>query len=90
CQKYVFTRRKRFSEGREDVGDYECPERRCISRTEENLEKYNCRLGFRMITKFVNIDEDIAWKIFREDLSMTKVCAKMSPRILAPAEKTSQ
>jgi hypothetical protein len=40
-----------------------------------------------MIAEMVNIDKETVRQVLREDLNMTKVCAKMVPRLLTPKQK---
>jgi transposase len=89
----VFEWHKRFSEGREDVKGDERPGRPCTSKTNENVEKIEKivrigrRLSIRMIAEMVNIDKETVRHVLHEDLNMTKVCAKMVPRLLTPEQK---
>jgi hypothetical protein len=60
----VFEWHKRFSDGRGDVEDDECPGRPCTSKTNENVEKIEqivridrC-LSIRMIAETVNVDKE--------------------------------
>jgi hypothetical protein len=92
----VFEWHKRFSDGCEDVEDDERPGRPCTSKTNENVEKIeqivriDHRLGIRMIAEMVNIDKETVKQVLHEDLNMTKVCAKMVPRLLTPEQKENR
>jgi hypothetical protein len=92
----VFEWHKRFSDGHEDVKYDEHPGRPCTSKTNENVGKIELivrtdrRLSIRMIAEMVNIDKLTVRQVLHEDLNMTKVCAKMVPRLLTPEQKENR
>jgi histone-lysine N-methyltransferase SETMAR len=43
-----------------------------------------------MIALMVNIDKETVRQVLHEDLNMTKVCAKMVPRLLTPEQKENR
>jgi hypothetical protein len=44
-------------------------------------------LGVRAVAEKVNLDREIVRRILTEELNMTKVCAKMVPKILSDEQK---
>jgi len=58
----VFELVKWFKEGREEIGDYQCPARPNTSKTDANIEKVgetvrqNHRLNIRAVAVLINID----------------------------------
>jgi hypothetical protein len=43
-----------------------------------------------MIAEMVNIDKETVRQVLHEDLNMTKVCAKVVPRLLTPEQKENR
>ena len=92
----VFEWHKRFCEGREDVEDDERSGRPCTSKTDENVQKVeeivrnDRRLSIRMIAEMVHIDKETVRQILHDNLNMTKVCAKVVPRLLTPDQKENR
>jgi histone-lysine N-methyltransferase SETMAR len=92
----VFEWHKRFCEGREDVEDDDRSGRPCTSKTDENVQKVeeivrnDRRLSIRMIAEMVHIDKETVRQILHDNLNMTKVCAKVVPRLLTPDQKENR
>lgn len=90
----VFEWHKRFSAGREDVGDDPKSGRPSTSRTEANIEKVkelirsDRRLTIRMMAEHLGLDKETVRSILVDDLGMRKICAKMVPRLLTDDQKT--
>jgi len=47
------------------------------------------RLGVRAVAEEVNLDKESVRRILREELNMSKVCAKMVPKLLSDEQKES-
>jgi hypothetical protein len=90
---HVFEWHKRFSEGRESVKDDDRPGRPRTALNDDNIEKVrhvirkDRRLGVRAVAEKVNLDRESVLRILTEELNMTKVCAKMVPKILSDEQK---
>ncbi|XP_042243085.1 protein GVQW3-like [Homarus americanus] len=91
----VFAWHKRFSECRETVKDDDRPSRPRTAVTDDNIEKVrdvvrkNRKLGVRAIAEKVNLDRESVRRILTEELNMTKVCAKMVPKMLTDEQRAS-
>ena len=89
----IFEWHKRF---REDVEDDPRSGRPTTSRTNENVEHVrekvprDRRLTVRMIADELNMNSERVWRIITEDLGMSKVCAKMVPRLLNDGQKKNR
>jgi len=85
----VFEWFKRFKEGREEIGDDQCPGRTSTSEIDANIEKVgeivrqNRRLSIRAVAEFINITKETV----RQILHKKKVCSEMVPRLLTPEQK---
>ena len=77
----VFEWHKLFSEGRESAKD-DRPSRPRTVVTDDNTEKVrdvirkDRRLDVRAVAEEVNLDRESVRRVLREELNMTKVCAK--------------
>ena len=75
----VFEWHKRFSTGREDVGDGPKSGRSSTSRIEANIEKVkelirsDRRLTIRMMAEQPGLDKKSVWSILVDDLGMRKI-----------------
>ena len=47
----------------------------------------DCRLTVRMIADELGMNSERAWRITTKDLGMSKICAKMVPRLLKVGQK---
>ena len=89
----VFEWFKRFKEGREEIGDDQCPGCPSTSKTDANIEKVseivrqNHHLSIRAVAELINIDKEIVQQILRNNFNMKKVCSKMVPRLFTPEQK---
>ena len=89
----VFEGFKRFKEGREEIGDDQCPSCPSTSKTEANIEKMgeivrqNRRPSIRAIAELINIDKETVRQILHNNFNKKKVCSKMVPRLLTPDQK---
>ena len=89
----LFERHRRFKEGREEVEDDHRSGRPSTSRTNENVERVrqkvwsHRRLTVRMIPDELNMNSERVWRIITEDLGMSKICAKIVPRLLKEGQK---
>ena len=83
----VFEWQKRFSTGREDVGDDPKSGRLSTSRTEANIERVK-ELIRSEANEQLGLDKESVRSILVDDLGMRKICAKMVPRLLTDDQKT--
>ena len=83
----VFEWHKRFSTGREDVGDDPKSGRLSTSRTEANIERVK-ELIRSEANEQLGLDKESVRSILVDDLGMRKICAKMVPRLLTDDQKT--
>jgi len=89
----VFEWFQRFKEGREEIGDDQCPGCPSISKTDANIEKIceivrqNLCLSIRAVAELINIDKETVRQILHNNFNMKKVCSKMVPRLLTPEQK---
>lgn len=92
----VFEWHKRFSDGREEVVDNARPGRPMSMGTSEIVSKINQivrkgrRLSTRMIAEMVNSNKETVRQILHDELNMTKVSAKLVPKILRRNRKTGR
>jgi len=88
----IFEWHRRFKEEREEVEDDHRSRRPSTSRTEENVQLRektwsDRRLTVRMIADELDMNSERVWRIIMEDLGMSKICAKMVPRLLNEGQK---
>ena len=89
----AFEWHKEFREGRKECEDDQRSGRPVTSRIDSNIDRVkqlvrvDCRLTVRMISEERSIDRDPGWKILTENLEMSKLCAKMVPKILSEYQK---
>jgi len=89
----VFDWFKRFKEGREEIGDDQCPGHPSTSKTDANIEKVgeivrqSHRLSIRAVAELINIDKETVRQILHNNFNMKKVCSKMVLRLLTPDQK---
>ena len=78
---------------REEVEDGHRSARPSTNRTEKNVERVrqkvqsNCSLTVRMIADEIGMNSERVWRINTEDVGMSKICAKMIPRLLNEGQK---
>jgi hypothetical protein len=82
----VFRWHKKFNNGRENVGVEPRSGRPIEPRTDNNVQRMRTlvrqdrRLTVRMLADELNLKRETFRKIFTNDLSMKKLCAKMVPK----------
>ena len=93
----VFEWHKRFREGRTDVEDDERSRRPTISKTTNNIRKFekivreDRRLSIRLIAETMSIDKETVWQVILHDnLHMTKVCAQVVSKLLTSDQKENR
>ena len=75
----VFERFKRLKEGREEIGDDQCPGRPSTSKTDANEEKVgeivqqNRLLSIRAVAELINIDKETVRQILHNNFDMKSV-----------------
>ena len=90
----LFEWHRRFKEGREEVEEDHRSGRPSTSKTDENVERVrqkvrsDRRLTVRMIADELGMKSERVWRIITEDLGMTKICAKIVPRLLNKGQKS--
>src|SRR5215475_10286655 len=84
---------QRFREGREDPKDDSRSGRPSTSRGNENIDRVHSlvlsdrRMTIRMIAEELGLGKPSVHTILTEHLEMKKVCAKIVPKLLTPAQK---
>ncbi|CAN8003290.1 unnamed protein product [Ixodes hexagonus] len=92
-QSQTFMWHKRFRGGRESVNDDDRSGRPSTSQTDDSVQKVrqvldkDRQLSVRMIAEECGIPKTIVHRILTEDLQMSKVCAKMVPKVLTSEMK---
>jgi len=87
---------KWFKEGREEIGDDQCPGHPSTSKTDANIEKVseivqqNRRLSIQAVAELINIDKETVPQILHNHFNVEKVCSKMVLRLLTPEQKAIQ
>ena len=89
----LFEWHRSFKERRDEVEDDHRSGRPFTSRTDENVERVRQKvrsdrsLTVRMMADELGMNSDWVWRIITEDLCMSKICAKMVPRLLNEGQK---
>ena len=93
----VYTRFKRFKNGREDLNDDVRPGRPEASNRAELMEKVREIIGIdanfttRILAEELNTNKNTIWRILTKDLGKRKVCARfISHQLNAPPNKTKK
>ncbi len=89
----IFERYKQFSRGREITNDDQHLGRSISVSALQTATKINeivygdrC-MSIRVIVEILNSNKETARKIFRDELNMKEVCAKLVPKNLTPGQK---
>jgi len=89
----VFKWFKRFREGREEIGDNQCPGHPSTTKMDANIEKVgeivrqNHRLSIQAVAELINGDKETVRQILHNNFNTKKVCLKMVPRLLTLEQK---
>ncbi|KAJ8944760.1 hypothetical protein NQ318_011667 [Aromia moschata] len=92
----VHMEQRRFKEGRETTEDDPRHGHPSMSKTDENIEniskliRKDRRLSIQGLAEITGIDKECVCQILHESFNMSKVCAKMVPKLLTPERKESR